>query len=92
MPDIAAKRLPGNTLKGWTSRQSTVLPLSSTPDARDYTFKLDQQISLSTLNGRICVSYQGYDKHTAHMQHSACIGDAKLWYDQRKKQFYLLVS
>jgi putative transposase len=26
------------------------------------------------------------------MQHSACIGDAKLWYDQRKKQFYLLVS
>ena len=59
---------------------------------RDYTFKLDQQISLSTLNGRICVSYQGYDKHTAHIQHSACIGDAKLWYDQRKKQFYLLVS
>src|SRR5215831_10151413 len=59
---------------------------------RDYTFKLDQQISLGTLNGRISVPYQGYDKHTALIQHGATIGDAKLWYDRRKKQFYLLVS
>jgi len=38
------------------------------------------------------VPYQGYDKHTALIQHGATTGNAKLWYDRRKKQFYLLVS
>jgi transposase len=59
---------------------------------RDYTFQRDQQVSLSTLNGRIRVSYQGYEKHTALIGQGARIGDAKLWYDRPKKQFYLLVS
>ncbi|HZS79113.1 MAG TPA: transposase [Ktedonobacteraceae bacterium] len=59
---------------------------------RDYTFQKDQQVSIGTLNGRISVPYQGYDKHTAFIQHEACIGDAKLWYDRPKKRFYLLVS
>jgi len=51
---------------------------------RDYTFKPDQQISPGTLNGRICVSYEGYDKQRAQ--------DAKRWYDRRKQQCHLLVS
>src|SRR5437868_975858 len=61
-------------------------------DERDYTFQKDQQVSIGTLNGRISVPYRGYDKHTALIQYGGCIGDAKLWYDQPRKQFYLLVS
>jgi putative transposase len=59
---------------------------------RDYTFQRDQQVSIGTLNGRISVSYQGYDRHLALIRQGATIGDAKLWYDRPKKRFYLLVS
>ncbi|MGH2493795.1 MAG: RNA-guided endonuclease InsQ/TnpB family protein [Ktedonobacteraceae bacterium] len=59
---------------------------------RDYTFQRDSRVSVGTLNGRISLPYQGYDKHMALIRHGASIGDAKLWYDRRKKQFYLLVS
>jgi len=59
---------------------------------RDYTFQCDSLVSVGTLNGRISLPYQGYDKHTALIRERATIGDAKLWYDRPKKQFYLLVS
>src|SRR5712691_1610736 len=59
---------------------------------RDYTFQCDSRVSVGTLNGRISLPYQGYDRHTAPIQHGARIGDAKLWYDKPKKTFYLLVS
>jgi putative transposase len=59
---------------------------------RDYTFQCDSRVSVGTLNGRISLPYQGYDKHLALIRQGATIGDAKLWYDRRKKQFYLLVS
>jgi putative transposase len=59
---------------------------------RDYTLKCDQQVSINTLDGRVIVSYQGYQKHVALIQHGATIGDAKLWYDKPKKRFYLLVA
>jgi putative transposase len=59
---------------------------------RDYTFQRNQCVSIGTLNGRISIPYQGYDRHTALIQHGASIGDAKLWYDKAKKTFYLLVS
>ena len=59
---------------------------------RDYTFQCESRVSVGTLNGRISVSYQGYDKHTALIREGATIGDAKLWYDRPKKQHYLLVS
>jgi IS605 OrfB family transposase len=59
---------------------------------RDYTFQCHQQVSIGTLNGRISIPYQGYDKHIALIQQGATIGDAKLWYDRQKKTFYLLVS
>ncbi len=58
----------------------------------DYTFKPGQQVSVLTLQGRIIVSYQGYDRHIALIHHGATIGGAKLWYDKAHKQFYLLVS
>src|SRR5579862_2348428 len=59
---------------------------------RDYTFQKKQQVSIGTLNGRISLPYHGYRQHTALIGQGARVGDAKLWYDQRKKQFYLLVS
>ncbi|GHO52499.1 RNA-guided endonuclease InsQ/TnpB family protein [Ktedonobacter robiniae] len=59
---------------------------------RDYTFQRDSRVSIGTLNGRISVPYQGYNKHLALIREGATIGDAKLWYDRPKKQFYLLVS
>ena len=59
---------------------------------RDYTFQCDSRVSLGTLNGRTSVPYHGYDKHIALIRDGATIGDAKLWYDKPKKQFYLLVS
>jgi IS605 OrfB family transposase len=40
----------------------------------------------------VVVSYTGYDKHVALIEGGARIGTAKLWYDQSKKRFYLLVS
>lgn len=60
--------------------------------ARDYTFKTKQQVSLKTLEGRLTLSYQGKDAHVALLQQGATLGDARLWYDQHKKRFYLLVS
>ncbi len=59
---------------------------------RDYTFQRNNQVSVGTLNGRVSVPYQGYEKHIALIRQGATIGDAKLWYDRPKKQFYLLVS
>ena len=58
----------------------------------DYTFKTGQQVSVLTLQGRIVLPYQGYDRHVALIQRGAAIGGAKLWYDKPHKQFYLLVS
>src|ERR1700694_1634273 len=58
----------------------------------DYSFKEHQHVSVLTLEGRVIVSYTGYDKHVALIQHGATIGAAKLWYDKPKKQFYLSVS
>ncbi len=58
----------------------------------DYTFKPGQQVSVLTLQGRIILSYQGYEPHVALIHHGATMGAAKLWYDKAHKQFYLLVS
>ncbi len=59
---------------------------------RDYTFQCESRVSIGTLNGRISIPYQSYDKHLALIRQGATIGDAKLWYDRPKKTFYLLVS
>jgi transposase len=49
-------------------------------------------VSIGTLSGRITIAYQGYEQHLALIRQGASIGGAKLWYDQSKKRFYLLVS
>jgi putative transposase len=58
----------------------------------DYSFKKEQRVSVLTLQGRVVIPFTGYDQHIELIQHGAEIGAAKLWYDQPKKQFYLLVS
>lgn len=59
---------------------------------RDFDLKLNQQVSILTLNGRVIVPYTGYSRHIALLRQGARIGAAKLWYDKPRKQFYLLVT
>src|SRR5258708_36285385 len=42
----------------------------------DYTFKPGQQMSVLTLQGRIIISYQGYEPHVALIHNRATIGGA----------------
>jgi putative transposase len=78
--------------KGLDQAPKYVSPTLTYNFGRDYSLKEDQQISILTLGGRIIVSYQGYHKQVALLQHHATIGAAKLWYDRSRKRFYLLVS
>jgi putative transposase len=59
---------------------------------KDYSFKTNQQVSISGLDGRVVLSYTGYNKHIDLIEQGTSIGAAKLWYDKPRKQFYLLVS
>ncbi len=58
---------------------------------RDYSFKKGQQVSISTLEGRLVLSYEGYSKHLEYITGGAETGAGKLWYSKTKKQYYLLV-
>jgi transposase len=58
----------------------------------DYGFKSGQLVSVMTLRGRIILPYQGYAEHIALIQSGATFGEAHLWFDRRRKQYYLLVS
>jgi putative transposase len=78
--------------KGLDQPPKFVSPTAQYTYERDYTFKTHQRVSLNTLEGRITLAYQGYERHVALLHHGASMGDAKLWYDQHKKRFYLLVS
>jgi putative transposase len=91
----AAARAAGRTKKryrGLDQPPKYVLPTLTYQLGHDYGFKIGQQVSLLTLQGRVIVPYTGYDKHVALIQHGARIGAAKLWYDKPHQQFYLLVS
>ncbi|GGM54319.1 transposase [Deinococcus arenae] len=59
---------------------------------RDYSFKTGQQVSIATLAGRLVLPYEGYRKHLDWIADGAQIGAAQLWYDKRKKQYFLLVA
>ncbi len=91
----AAARKAGITkkrYKGLDNPPKYVSPTLTYNYHRDYSLKPDNQVSILTLEGRVIVSYTGYEKHLALMQHGAHIGAAKLWYDKPRKQFYLLVT
>src|SRR3989440_7113517 len=78
--------------KGLDQAAKYVSPTLTYQYKKDYSFKAEHQVSLLTLEGRVIVSYTGYDKHVALIQRGAQIGTAQLWYDKPKKQFYLLVT
>jgi IS605 OrfB family transposase len=78
--------------KGLDNPPRYVSPTVTYVYGHDYTFKSEQQVRMSTLQGCIVVSYQGYNSHITLIQHGASIGGAKLCYDKPHKQFYLLVS
>jgi putative transposase len=78
--------------KGLDEPPKYVSPTLTYVYGRDYSLRTEHEVSLLTLAGRIHVPYQGYAKHVTLMQHGAIIGGAKLWYDQSRKRFYLLVS
>ncbi|SRR6266487_6638842 len=91
----AAARKAGRTkkrYKGLDKPAKYVSPTLTYNYQRDYSFKTEQRVSILALDGRVVVSYTGYNKHVALIQEGASIGAAKLWYDKPSKQFYLLVS
>ncbi len=78
--------------KGLDAAPTYVSPTLTYVYGHDYSFRTGQEVSLLTLQGRLHIPYQGYDKHVALIQAGAIIGGAKLWYDSARKRFYLLVS
>jgi predicted transposase len=78
--------------KGLDQAPRYVSPTLTYQHGKDYSFKKDTQVSILTLEGRALIPYMGYDQHIALIQKGAEIETAKLWYDQPKKQFYVLVS
>jgi len=91
----AALRKAGKTRKryrGLDQAPKYVSPTLTYQYKKDYSFKAGQHVSILTLSGRVIVPYAGYHEHVALIAKGAEIGAAKLWYDQPKKHFYLLVS
>ena len=91
----AAQRKAGLTkkrYKGLDQAPHYVSPTLTYNFHRDYSLKAGQHVSILTLDGRVIVPYTGYHKHVALLSHGAKIGAAKLWYDQPKKRFYVLIS
>jgi putative transposase len=90
--EARAKGSTKKRFKGLDKAPRYVSPTLYYNHQRDYSFKIGQQVSILTLQGRLILPYQGYRKHLALLHEGATIGGAKLWYDQTKKRFYLLVS
>lgn len=91
----AALRQAGKTkkrYKGLDAAPTYVSPTLTYNYHRDYSLKEENQVSILTLQGRLIVSYTGYDKHVTLLRDGASLGAAKLWYDHPRKQFYLLIT
>jgi IS605 OrfB family transposase len=91
----AEQRKAGRTkrrYKGLDQPPKYVSPTLIYQDRKDFSLKREQHASVLTLSGRVVVPYTGYDEHVALIVKGAEIGAAKLWYDQPKKQFYLLLT
>lgn len=59
---------------------------------RDFSWKKDQQVSVQTLDGRIVMPFEGWNKHLGYIADGAKVGGARLYYQRSKKHYYLLVS
>jgi hypothetical protein len=91
----AAARAAGHTkkrYKGLDHAPTYVAPTLTYQLGHDYGFKTGQQVSILSLQGRLILPYTGYARHVARIHQGARIGAARLWYDQPRQQFYVLVS
>ena len=59
---------------------------------RDYSWKEGQKVSVGTLESRLVLEYDGYQKHLDYIQQGCETGAAKLYYQKSKKQYYLIVA
>ena len=71
------KKITKKHFKGLDKPPKYSFPTVQYTYERDYTFQRDSLVSVGTLNGRVSVPYQGYEKHVALIRQGACIGDAK---------------
>jgi len=90
--EARAKGVTKKRYKGLDHPPAYGSPTLTYNHGRDYGCKIGSRLSLLTLDGRVVVPYQGYDRHTRLLQGGARLGAAKLWYDQRRRRFYLLVA
>ncbi|MFT2722434.1 RNA-guided endonuclease InsQ/TnpB family protein, partial [Deinococcus sp. A31D244] len=59
---------------------------------RDYSWKKNGKVSVGTLDGRLILEFDGYQKHLDLIQAGTETGAAKLSYQRSKKQYYLIVA
>lgn len=78
--------------QGLDNAPKYVSPTLTYSYGRDYSLKEGNRVSILTSIGRLILPYRGYAKHVALLQGGATIGAGKLWYDQSKKRFYLLIA
>ncbi len=90
--EARAKGYTKKRFKGLDGAARYVSPTLTYSYGRDYSLKAGQRVSILTSIGRLILPYQGYTKHVALLHAGATIGAAKLWYDQRKQRFYLLIA
>ncbi|HEU5198163.1 MAG TPA: transposase, partial [Ktedonobacterales bacterium] len=78
--------------KGLDEAPKYVSPTLTYSYGRDYSLKEGSRVSILSSIGRLILPYRGYTQHVALLQAGATIGACKLWYDQSKKRFYLLIA
>ena len=59
---------------------------------RDYSWKKDGRVSIGTLDGRLVLEFDGYQKHLDYIQQGCETGAAKLYYQKSRKQYFLIVA
>lgn len=90
--DAIAKGYTKRRYKGLDKAPKYVSRTCTLNYQRDYSFKTKQRVSINTLDGRIIVAYDGYNKHIALIANCDKIGAAKIVYQRSSKTYYLMVS
>jgi putative transposase len=59
---------------------------------RDYSWKKDGRVSISTLAGRLVLEFDGYARHLEYIAQGAETGAARLYYQKSRKRYFLIVA